>query len=420
MNKKILIIASGYSKESTDPCCKEINKWISKLSSIKKNYTFIVLTSCNKKSSKNVICYHIDKYNDLYSKIERLVSQHSFIGKIANHLFEKRALINIKRAYNYGHVPYFMDQDKFEKWVENHNALIQNIDFVFSFSNPFYQHEYSLKIIEKNNNIIWFSFFYDPFSDSFNCKEPMQAIERESKIFQRTDRIFALKEIIDNCKNSQIRLYSSKLNILPNTTIVNKTVSCNDDIYNEGEDYRLFCSGRFDKTIRNPQRMLNILGNLPENFKTVFYSAGCDDLIRNACQKSPDSMANNGFSKKQTEYEKKLSDSDVLLIVGNSITNQIPSKFVEYISFGKPIIYFQSIDNDHAIEKYGKYPLLLIISNKISIDEAVSQIKSFCQRNRSKMVSYDEIVRLFSSDTIDYFIEKLIREIDDCYNSDLY
>lgn len=411
MRKNILVIAPGYTQNSTDPCCKEIYRLIHCIAN-KKDYNLFILTSHNEKSSANINCFRIDQYNRLYSFIESINPKLRIIKKCANRLLEKKALKNIRCAYNYGHSPYFMNYEKFEKWVKKHIKLCKNLDFIFSFSNPFYQHEYCFEVIKHNPDIIWFSFFYDTFSDSPNCNNITKAVERENRVFQRSNQIFALKEIIDNCKNSKIKSYEKKLTIISTTTIVDRTIYTKKLLHKmKKKSIDLFYSGRFDKDIRNPKRMLEILCGLPNSFKVILYSKGCEDLVLSYKQRITEFEIHN-FLENETDYNKKVASADFLLIVGNSFSSQMPSKFIEYISFGKPIIYFQTIDNDPALKEYSNYPLLLVISNEISTDQAVLDIQSFCKQNVSKTVDYDIISKLFPSNTLDSFAEMLINKID--------
>ena len=412
MPKKILIIAPGYSKNSTDPCCKEIYRFLSVLSEKRKQDTFYVLTSQKEKTRGNIVCFHIDQYNRLCDRIEKINPRHFLIKKIANRLFWKRAVSNLFNATKFGHATYFMDQTKFEHWIKKHADLCKNIDFVFTFSNPFYQHEYGSKIIEQSPNAAWYSFFYDSFADSPSCKNVFEAVEREDRIFERANKIFTLKELVENCKNSNMNKYPEKICFIPNTSIADYTDWTRTATQNKQRDkISLFYSGRFDEKIRNPERMLKVVAGLPNCFQAVFYSRGCEKQVGEFQNQFPEKFETHGFLQDQDEYNRKIAGADFLVIVGNSAGNQIPSKFAEYISFGKPIIYFQSIDDDLAIREYGNYSLLLVVSNKAPINEAVSEIQSFCKKNIAKTLDYATICNLFPSNTLEYLTDILTNQM---------
>lgn len=52
-----------------------------------------------------------------------------------------------------------------------------------------------------------------------------------------------------------------------------------------------------------------------------------------------------------------LQSADVLLSIGNTVDNQMPSKVFEYIGTGKPILHLTANDNDPALPVLARYPL---------------------------------------------------------------
>lgn len=155
--------------------------------------------------------------------------------------------------------------------------------------------------------------------------------------------------------------------------------------------------------------MLDIITHLDKRFILKLYTIGFEKLL--ASYSASNRIIINEYISNHDEYVSELKKSDMLLIIGNMVDNQTPSKVVEYISYGKPIIYIQSIDNDSALKKYSIYPLLCVIPFDTSINEAVNMIQDFVKKHRESRMDYKSIARLFYNDTLEYVASKVGQSI---------
>ena len=109
------------------------------------------------------------------------------------------------------------------------------------------------------------------------------------------------------------------------------------------------------------------------------------------------------------------ADAEVLVNIGNSVDNQMPSKIFEYISTGKPIInIFKSADCP-TLKYLGRYPLVLNIHEaEIRKDPAgcVSRVQAFCREHRGERVPAEETKRLYAANTFEAFTESICRAIE--------
>ena len=79
-----------------------------------------------------------------------------------------------------------------------------------------------------------------------------------------------------------------------------------------------------------------------------------------------------------------VNSTHCLLSIGNKNPNQIPSKVVEYLATGKPIIHFTEIDNDPVIELSNQFDNLITINKSVEdenlpllIQEMFKKIENF-------------------------------------------
>ena len=104
--------------------------------------------------------------------------------------------------------------------------------------------------------------------------------------------------------------------------------------------------------------------------------------------------------------------SDGVLNIGNSDPIFAPSKIIEYIGFGKPIITSYRIDEDSSLKYMKQYPKALCIDERVkAAREAAAEIDAFLQL-QDKPLSFGQLESLYHKNTpaaIADEIEKIIK-----------
>jgi hypothetical protein len=78
------------------------------------------------------------------------------------------------------------------------------------------------------------------------------------------------------------------------------------------------------------------------------------------------------------ESRKLMADSvHCLVSIGNLNTTQLPSKVIEYISTGKPVIHFCEVENDPVVNISKDFNNLFIFSETINKEDLLNQLDSF-------------------------------------------
>ena len=81
----------------------------------------------------------------------------------------------------------------------------------------------------------------------------------------------------------------------------------------------------------------------------------------------------------------------------------MPSKILDYISSGKPILNICKIRNCPTLPLMERYPMGLTIFEDEGISDLVSErVKEFCLQNKGKQVPYEQIEKLYPECTIEY------------------
>lgn len=250
-------------------------------------------------------------------------------------------------------------------------------------------------------------------------------------ILYQLDPYYNLNMIIDNKKKKEFIKYIDKFSCLFTTEELyeeykndNELSYCLHKIIPQGfpkikeikvesfpnETTTLSYIGSLYYKIRNPKILLNFSELLPENTIVNFLgSADCNlDEIEN-CKKID--------YKRYCSQEVSLSSmrtSDFLINIGNSITNQLGSKLIDYIATGKPIINIYQTDKCPTLKVLEKYPFKLnIYSEDLSSCSAQlkSEINSFLQKYKGCCIPYDEIKKLYYEYTPQYVCEAIVKEI---------
>ncbi len=149
-------------------------------------------------------------------------------------------------------------------------------------------------------------------------------------------------------------------------------------------------AGLFYSDIRRPNEMLDILSKFPKEFTIQIFGVGCENTLKEKKSLFTESKLEIKGRIPFQECLNELSKSNILINLGNKITNQMPSKVFEYISFGKPILNFYNTTEDPSLKYFKDYPLCYSINvNHYNEDDINNAIK-FCLQNKNKQLTFKE------------------------------
>lgn len=95
-----------------------------------------------------------------------------------------------------------------------------------------------------------------------------------------------------------------------------------------------------------------------------------------------------------------INQADILINIGNLMTNQIPSKIFDYASQGKPIINVCKNANCPTLPYMAKYPLALNLMEDDSIfDKQLALLNEFIDKNSKERLPFETVEELFASAT---------------------
>lgn len=234
----------------------------------------------------------------------------------------------------------------------------------------------------------------------------------ESKIdsfYKRFDRVIIMRSHLKYWESTHFRYISemrvSDIPILTTKKKVSETTPIEHDIYMG------IYSGLLDSTYRNPSYLLDVMSLVNRDnviLNIHFYSKGnCETLIAKRAEKE-DYIYQHGYIDKDS-LNLELGKADFLFSIGNSNSNSLPSKLIDYISSGKPIIHLALQDDDVCVNYLNKYKNCIIINIKDDVVESSYRLKEFIQKSSDIAIDDNYIFSTFVENTPQYSV-KLIFE----------
>ncbi len=391
--KSILCVVNTFDPyPSANTIC--VKNLLYALDKKKYNVYYLVLnTNAKVGTSKNVICIdtYIAKYlkkhhEEQWQNVPR--SKRLFVALVNKifHLFKTNTGSNCFDCIS--------DRKIFKVIKDLH------IDIMISNSTPFELHVIASKIKNKFNYIKWYPVLFDPFIYNFTFSQEKKQIEKRKRISQRifknADKIFYTKGILsENHYNNCVLDYEDKI---VEITIPNLVDLTGDDKVVQNEQIQLTFAGMFYNDIRNPKEMINILNQLGQEFKINICGTGCEDQL--------DKLKNNPLYDLKGKLSRKeclnlLNNSNILINLGNTITNQMPSKVLEYIGMGKPIVNFYFSDKDISLYYLKKYPLCFNLNLNKYTNKDVIKLIEFCKKHYKTRLTFLEATRELVDDRME-------------------
>lgn len=180
--------------------------------------------------------------------------------------------------------------------------------------------------------------------------------------------------------------------------------------------------GKFYPNVRNPQYLFDIMEHIHLNGISLTMAGGfngsfSESFVERYFQNKASYIKYLGMLPAQ-DADKLLLQSDILIHIGNTDPNLLPSKILDYISTGKPIINLYQNEQCPTLEILEQYPLKLNIRTETPItQELVRRIVDFCKDNLGKKLPFTEIEPLYKKYTPKVVGEIFYKTLKDAFES---
>ncbi len=152
--------------------------------------------------------------------------------------------------------------------------------------------------------------------------------------------------------------------------------------------------------MKNPDIHLCLVGRGQEELVGKYQNGALKGRLHVLGEKTPE------------ECDKILKEADVLINIGNTDPNLLPSKLLHYLGFGKPILNIVACDNCPSALFVDRYPLARSIKNTGNVmSDTLHSTELWLQDNYTRRVSLDVISRLYEDCTPEYIAKEIVTNL---------
>ncbi len=258
---------------------------------------------------------------------------------------------------------------------KNRKRIENDFDIIISVSLPFTSH-LCAHILKKRINAQWYMDIGDPFTLKTYSPENNKIIYSYlNKFFERKFYKNASKIIFTH--NEVAELHKKKFNIDSSKIVIGYPIALlNDDIIKNSLSFnykntplKIGYFGAFTKSVREPNNyIINIANSLGDKTIHEWY-------INEESKKYFSSINDITFHQfleilpRKLALEVMVNKIHILLSIGNFNKYQMPSKVIEYLSLGKPVLHYAEIIDDPLYNFEKLFDNLKIINSKTTKNE---------------------------------------------------
>ena len=264
-------------------------------------------------------------------------------------------------------------------WVitifRNRKRINNNYDIIISVSLPFTSH-LSAYILKNRIHADWYMDIGDPFTLKINSPENNKYFYSflnkfyERKFYKIASKIiFTHKEVAEIHKN-KFNIDESKIVLgYPIASVNEQNLHIAGNFNYKVTPIKVGYFGAFTKSVREPNNYINNIANfLSEDFEHKWY-------INEESKKYFASIKKSSLHKfidivpRDEAIKTMVNEIHILLSIGNLNKYQMPSKVIEYLSLGKPVLHYAEIEDDPIYNFEKLFDNLKIINSKTSKSE---------------------------------------------------
>ena len=258
---------------------------------------------------------------------------------------------------------------------KNRKSINNHFDIIISVSLPFTSHLCAY-ILKKRISAEWYMDIGDPFTLKINSPENNKIIYSyfnkffERKFYQNASKIIFTHNEVAELHKKKFKIHQSKIVIGYPIALLNKDVVKNSLSFNyENTPLKIGYFGAFTKSVREPNNyLINIANSLGDNIKHVWY---INEESKKYFSSIKDISSHQFFDilPRELALELMVDKIHILLSIGNFNKFQMPSKVVEYLSLGKPVLHYAEIIDDPLYNFEKLFDNLKIINSKTTKNE---------------------------------------------------
>lgn len=220
----------------------------------------------------------------------------------------------------------------------------------------------------------------------------------EKNIYEKSDFIINLNCHKKYYEKERYTKFKNKMYFADIPHIIKRNgKNCTNNLKKDNRIRILYAGALRDELIKPLLEYLNIFLCEGKIYLDI-YGRSTGELFYKYCdEKAKDNINLKGFIQHNDILEEE-KNSDILLSMGNSDTDFIPSKIFEYISLGKKILHIYSYDKDSALPYYEKYPNCCCVNIRNDSQENIKLISDFIEKPLVDL-TFEDIEKIYIQNT---------------------
>jgi hypothetical protein len=277
-------------------------------------------------------------------------------------------------------------------------------DVLVTVSLPFSSHIAGY-LINKKKGKPWIMDVGDPFTLKTT------APENNSFLYGRLNKYYEMKFYQQASKvlfthDDARKIHIKEFQINPSITAVGQPISkFREHLYEQTKNYNYTNNdikfgyfGIFTHGVRTPVNFINFLDKF-QNYEMHWYINSDSESILQKNRLDSSKHNFNSHVARDEALQLMTKSFHCLVSIGNLNPNQIPSKVIEYIATGKPVIHFAEINNDPVIHIADEFDNLFIVTKntdinifKKDLNKFFSEIDNFDSKKFNKLYSPSALI----------------------------
>lgn len=171
----------------------------------------------------------------------------------------------------------------------------------------------------------------------------------------------------------------------------------------------LIYAGILNLPERDPEPLVRALAQtkIAKDLNLIFLCTGAGrDKLQRLRKDFAGEIVINGYIS-QDEIKKLYQEVDVFLNFGGANPYMMPSKLLEYMSYGKPILSGYYIDNDSSKRYLARYPLAYCVDTRREVGAIAKEVEEFITASLKERVPFEKVKELYRENTPDAYIEEI-------------
>lgn len=305
--------------------------------------------------------------------------------------------------------------EKFREKMEK-KLLEEKIDYVICVSVPFESAVAMVDLSDRYRNTKFILYQVDDFVTALDANYPVILLKRREKarikMVHKFESTLYKYRILESAYQKE-KKYINQVNVKPTgfPLLKDNSRTCSKNM--KKMEINLTYTGSLVHGVRPVDDALCILKKVREKVRLtvdIYHRGNCGGVINQFINAGNSFVTNHGSVSTDRAYE-AMVNADVLFAISTRAGDQISGKTFDYISTGKPVIFFYYMDNDMNLSIYKRYDLFLGIKlEENKTYDNVEQIVNFLNGRGKRKLSFSEIVEKYSEYKPDVVVEELFGE----------